>query len=222
MIKASDIQIKTGEVEGYGGPGYHWVLVHFENVQLEWSKHYSEREAGKAEALYEQRWKQHDWQDAEWANAIEGKPLASPPCSNCGQHTLEGTVSQWERIWCKRAPCQIAQKEWAALKKAEYDKSLQRQAADTEKWKQEWKDKAKEAQTGFHWRDGRFFKRMEGGSVRVSHVNGESLQSQYVIPAAEWASIVCSVSAEGETDGRWNAAQDFHGRSTSDAATEPK
>ena len=221
MVKASDIHALTGHVEGYGGAGYYWVLLHYENIQLERSQHYSEREVGKAEVLYEQRWKQHDWQDAEWANAIEGKPAASTPCSNCGQHTLEGSVSQWERIWCKRPPCKIAQQEWAGLKNAEHDASMQRRAGDNEKWKQERKDKAKEAQTGFHWRDGRFFKRMSDSSVCVSHVHGESLQSQFTVPAAEWASIVCSVSAEGETGERWEAAQDFHGRSPTSGGEKP-
>src|SRR5260370_1028571 len=97
MIKSSDIHIRHGHVDGYGAPGFDWVLVHYENVRLEYSQHHGAREAGKAEALYEQRWKQHDWHETEWANAIEGKPQASPPCSNCGQQKLDGTNIRVER-----------------------------------------------------------------------------------------------------------------------------
>lgn len=213
MIKASDIHVKTGKVEGFGAPGYHWVLVHYGNVSLEYSQHYSEREAGKAEALYEQRWKQHDWYEAEWTNAIEGKPPASTPCSHCGLDTIDGTSSQYDRQWCTRPACRTEQKAYAQTKHIEHEQSMAQIAADNERERQQWKDMAKEAQSGFHWRDGRFFKRMPDGSVRLSHVHGESLQSQFNIPAPEWASIVCSVSEQGETGERWEESQDFHGRS---------
>jgi len=66
---------------------------------------------------------------------------------------------------------------------------------------------AAEATAGFHWRDGWYFRRLEDGSVRIV-----SDYADLTIPAAEWASIVCSVSADGETGERWHAAQDFHGR----------
>ena len=56
------------------------------------------------------------------------------------------------------------------------------------------------------------------GSVRVMHsaempMTGEEyLHPDLTIPPNEWASIVCSVSAGGETGERWEASQDFHGR----------
>ena len=71
---------------------------------------------------------------------------------------------------------------------------------------------------GFHWKDDIFFKRLSDGSVRVryfaQHINSNYLPQFYdwVIPPAEWASIVCSVSTHGETLERWIDAQDFHGR----------
>jgi hypothetical protein len=52
-------------------------------------------------------------------------------------------------------------------------------------------------QTGFHWRDGWWFKRLADGSVRVVHGD-----TTLVIPENEWASIVCSVSALGEAGQR--------------------
>ena len=74
--------------------------------------------------------------------------------------------------------------------------------------------------SGFHWRDGWFFKRLEDGSVEVRRhlpnpkVKGATdIFQMMTIPAAEWSSIVCSVSKEGETRERWDAAQDFHGSS---------
>lgn len=69
---------------------------------------------------------------------------------------------------------------------------------------------------GFHWRDDKYFKRLPDGSVRIQFIepfNGHPNIKEWTIPPAEWASIVCSVSKDGETGERWNAAQDFHGRS---------
>jgi hypothetical protein len=68
-------------------------------------------------------------------------------------------------------------------------------------------------ESGFHWRDSWFFKRFPDGSVRVTKLDKhKNVQVSIIIPPNEWASIVCSVSAGGETGERWNAAQDFHGR----------
>lgn len=71
-----------------------------------------------------------------------------------------------------------------------------------------------DAKRGFQWRDGWFFNRVDDGSVRVSQVDWarKHVTLQVTIPAPEWASIVCSVSRDGETAERWNRAQDFHGR----------
>jgi len=69
---------------------------------------------------------------------------------------------------------------------------------------------------GFHWQDDIFFKRLEDGSVQVRFpiaYNGEIISfTEWCIPPMHWASIVSSVSAQGETLERWNEAQDFHGR----------
>ena len=76
---------------------------------------------------------------------------------------------------------------------------------------------------GFHWRNDTYFQRLEDGSVKVTHFsqyNNSPQERSWKIPAAEWASIVCSVSALGETGERWNAAQDFHGRLPADGGSE--
>lgn len=76
---------------------------------------------------------------------------------------------------------------------------------------------------GFHWRDNMFWKRLDDGSVRIrlfaTRESGAMLDGddeepvrEWIIPAAEWASIVRSVSKNGETGEPWNSAQDFHGR----------
>lgn len=72
---------------------------------------------------------------------------------------------------------------------------------------------------GFHWTNATFFKRMEDGSVRlrIFHPEGQERGAFWTwtdrtIDPASWASIVCSVSADGETGERWNAAREFHGR----------
>jgi hypothetical protein len=70
-------------------------------------------------------------------------------------------------------------------------------------------------EAGFHWRDDKYFKRLDDGSVQIQFVeefNGHPNVKSWVIPSPEWASIVCSVSEDGESNGRWDAAQDFHGR----------
>lgn len=70
---------------------------------------------------------------------------------------------------------------------------------------------------GFHWRNEMYFKRANDGVVEVRYIEqyNNSPQIRLVrIPPTEWASIVCSVSKEGETGDRWNAALGFHGRSS--------
>lgn len=67
---------------------------------------------------------------------------------------------------------------------------------------------------GFHWKHNIFWKRLDDGPVRVRHFtefNGCPQWVDWVIPADEWASIVASVSAAGETLETWNAAKQYHG-----------
>jgi len=70
------------------------------------------------------------------------------------------------------------------------------------------------AQTWFHWTNGTYFQRQRDGAVTVakfviSHDNSAK-EWEFTIPADEWASIVASVSAKGEVDGRWQVAREFH------------
>jgi len=78
---------------------------------------------------------------------------------------------------------------------------------------------------GFHWKDGLMFKR-NGPFVQIMHwYRDESLPIDAdnraagpwcadvlaVIPDAEWASIIATVSASGETAENYEAAKAFHG-----------
>jgi hypothetical protein len=66
----------------------------------------------------------------------------------------------------------------------------------------------------FHHRDGLYFERLADGSVRMfkrATANpADPLLFEHIIPASEWPSIVSSVSAGGELDGRYAAAQVLH------------
>jgi hypothetical protein len=62
---------------------------------------------------------------------------------------------------------------------------------------------------GFHWTGATYFKRLEDGSVRLRIFHPESHEqhafwtwTDRTIDPASWASIVCSVSADGETGER--------------------
>lgn len=77
----------------------------------------------------------------------------------------------------------------------------------------------------FHWRDNFFFGRRADGSVRVLKFDlapkdfpkadepGTPVPAalDMTIPAAEWASIVSSVSKAGETSESYQQAVAFHG-----------
>lgn len=68
---------------------------------------------------------------------------------------------------------------------------------------------------GFHWQDGLFFKRVPDGNVRIrQHAErgaSDEVLSEIIIPPNEWASIVCSVSHDGEDSERYRMALRFHG-----------
>lgn len=79
--------------------------------------------------------------------------------------------------------------------------------------------------TVFHWKDNLFFGRKADGSVRVLKFDlhpadwpradepgtPAPTMLDLTIPAAEWASIVSSVSKSGETSESYEAARALHG-----------
>lgn len=69
---------------------------------------------------------------------------------------------------------------------------------------------------GFHWRDDIYFYRTKNGDVQITsfgQYNNCPQEKQWTIPAAEWASIVSSVSRVGETAESYQQALEFHGKS---------
>lgn len=76
----------------------------------------------------------------------------------------------------------------------------------------------------FHSKDGLYFQRRDDGSVDISHwLSGiantgradqqpcDVLNRSWRLTASEWASVVASVSQDGENGETWKAALDFHG-----------
>jgi len=65
----------------------------------------------------------------------------------------------------------------------------------------------------FHWAHGIFFTRLEDGSVRLRRYPAgtvayldEEAEFDFTIPPNEWASIVASMTAAGESYQTWHAA----------------
>mgnify|MGYP001566258056 CR=1 FL=1 len=95
-----------------------------------------------------------------------------------------------------------------------------RKTADTHRFSPE--DDHRNLLTMFHVKDNLFFGRRLDGSVRVLKfalppheyplADGENSAATFdiTIDTGSWGSVVSSVSAKGEEDGRWYEAMDFH------------
>lgn len=66
----------------------------------------------------------------------------------------------------------------------------------------------------FHSHDGWFWERTRDGGVRIVKCDdaraGSPTIAEHLLTADEWASIVSTVSAGDEVDGRFYAAKAFH------------
>ena len=76
----------------------------------------------------------------------------------------------------------------------------------------------------FHWQEGWYFKRLEGGAVRIQQRRVVSrdtrlVEAEAVIPAAEWCSIVAAVTLTGDDAATYQAATLLHGGEESMDAT---
>lgn len=208
-----EITFDSGEVQGYGGPGYHWIKAIYDNKVLD-EVHGSEFDMGRASIELEQKWKK-DWVESEFASAIKDKPMASPLCSICGDPCKGEGCSCLDKYFCKKCmdagEVEKAKDDWERRQednKVEYE--VKRQA--------EKKKEREDAERGFHWREGWYFLRLTNGDVRVTHYNsgpysphpGGYVARQFTIPLDEWASIVASVTQSGEIPGRWDQVRRFH------------
>lgn len=66
--------------------------------------------------------------------------------------------------------------------------------------------------SGFHARDGWYFRREDDGSVRILAPDslGPGAHQVVTLDADTWASVVASVSSGGETSESFQAARRFH------------
>lgn len=68
----------------------------------------------------------------------------------------------------------------------------------------------------FHSHSGLFFNRLDGGSVQIIKTyDGRDVRSDNVViditlDATSWASVIASMSAEGETLEKYTEARAFH------------
>lgn len=194
---------------GYGSPQTWTIRVVYRNALLEERRGIrTEYDLGAEETKLKAKW-DRDWDKAAFEKAIAGKPKASFLCDHCGRDTLDGSISSVHKVFCKRCHRDgIIEQYKAAYTKEQEDQRVKAERAESRRRAAAIKD----ARRGFHWRDGYFFLRLPDGSVRLTKTGEYGAHDQITIPAAEWASVVCSVSTLGEDSARWNAAQDFHGR----------
>lgn len=214
------LRMDVEHIMGYGGPSVERLRATIGNTLILKKDFADARELGRVEERLRSEW-EREWEPAELEAALADKPQASPLCSACGGDTLDGMSSIGDKIFCKKCEDKIpayreelrCQSEEKARKDEE--RTRQQNAAYTEQ-----ADAA--TSRAFHWRDGWFFGRTEDASVRVMHrkatANFNYLDVDLTIPENEWASIVCSVSADGETSERWNVARAFHASSRSQDA----
>lgn len=194
---------------GYGSPPSWTIRVIYQNKLLEENRRItSEWQLGAVETKLRAKW-DRNWDKAAFAKALKRKPLASQLCDHCGRDTLDGAISCVNKVFCKRCDRDGIIEQY----KAAYAKRQKDESDKTDWLESKRRDAAsKDAQRGFHWRDGYFFLRMPDCSVRLTKFDRHGVREQFTVPPNEWASIVCSVSAGGEDRARWDAAQDFHGR----------
>jgi len=203
------IEWHGGFIEGYGGPGRHWIKGVYDNRRLFRFDSVSEGDVAvkgeRQRLLWEKRWPSK----AAFLAAIAKKELDSPLCDNCQNPTGSTGTMCLNKNWCGRYECQQA----LEAARTEYTESTKtRKQDDDARYERQRLARINEATVGFHWKDGWYFKRLDGGAVRATHCDGQYITAQMTVPAPEWASIVCSVSNGGETGERWDAAQNFHGR----------
>lgn len=212
-----NIEVKHGEVLGYGGPGYDWARVVSNNRVLFESKGglaYVAVEAERARIKWSGPWKSEE----EFLAAISDLKEEYPLCVNCNRPIGKHGCYCLDKAWCDHEICRKALEQ----AKEDYDNQIrafeEKRKMRDERARSERIALIEETIQCFHWRDGWYFRRLEDGSVRImyrDHPSSEFLAVDVTIPSPEWASIVCSVSREGETVQRWEEALNFHGRASS-------
>jgi hypothetical protein len=206
-----EIKIKIYHYPGYGGPESWDVCAYWENLLLDSKNVGSEMDVGDTRRRFLQKWSRV-WSKKAWQEAIRGKKKASELCVHCGSDTIDGVIYCVEKVFCKNCEPFIEQYKKEYQDKVEAGR-LSTEAREAKRRQQDHDEVDAKISGAFHWKDNWFFKRQPDGSVVIAHLEPEHyLIPELTIPPNEWASIVCSVSAGGETAERWQAQQDFHGR----------
>lgn len=201
-----------GTVRGYGAPDRYWVRGVYNNRLLYSCDSDDERHVAVLGERERVKWEREWASEDAFLAAIATMPLDTPLCSRCGMPG--GTILCLDRNWCNRPLCKAAMESAiseheASAARAERERIANHAAEKAERVRR--KDEL--VHTGFHWRDGWYFIREADGSVHAvwrRSPHGEYFDADITIPPDEWASIVCSVSAAGETSDRWHAARAFH------------
>jgi uncharacterized Zn finger protein (UPF0148 family) len=205
------IRFLTEHYPGYGTPEEWKIRVVYGNRLLETiSGIRSPYSLGREELKLEAKWHKL-WDDRKLKRLAGKSPLASPVCDVCGRDTLDGAISCVGKVFCNA--CDEAGEIDKAKKKYEEMSAQIRVDAEQRRKREEEKrqsDNEDLLSGAFHWRDGRYFKRMNNGAVLLLKKNGQWLEMEE-IPPNEWASIIASVSDVGETADKFKSAMEFHG-----------
>jgi hypothetical protein len=139
-----ELYYKTGKVEGYGGPGYWWIKVIYNNLLLQEVKSGSEFELGRSLSKLEIKWNKIIKKGADYfLEKIKNCKQASDICFNCGSNTIEGGSSigyEPSRTYCYKKECQAALKEHQKFLYEEKDKQHKQIVDNIEKRKRQLED----------------------------------------------------------------------------------
>lgn len=208
-----NIRILTPHYPGYGGRGQWFAIAVCDNRKLEELECCGSFDQGAAYAKLLAKW-DREWDEAEFVSILSAAPLASTVCDVCGGDTLDGWISCVNKTFCKKCEPHVDKY------REEYQKEVarveeQRRVAAEEREKRRVEDiNRRVAEARFHWSRNWYFTRLPDGSVNIFRLNEGKyigIGPDLIIPANEWASIVASVSAGGETGERWVSALNFHG-----------
>lgn len=203
----TEIKYATQYYEGYGAASQWVVSAIYKNRLLEKQTFGDSGSAGYGKAKLEAKWDNR----ADLDELLDTFPLASALCTKCGNDTLAGQTSICNEILCKNCAHLVPQIREEYQARQDAMEAERKSSSDAERVA-----RLTDAEGGFHWQNGWFFKRRENGDVAVfraeNYTAGRDAFELLTIPENEWASIVCSVSALGESGERWNEARNFHGR----------
>jgi hypothetical protein len=195
-IGTSGVFLRLHYAQGYGGPDQ-WtvnVIHRGKNKLLDQRTASSEYAIGKAEVELKTKWSTVI-NAVNYDEILAAAPPASPTCTICGGHTLDGCTSCVEELFCKNCQGRIAEyQEKYRERVAAAEKAFQQRQEEARKKKIE--GNKQRLARAFHWKDGWYFRRVhdpaKGDAVEIlqEESEGEFLSERCRIPLHEWQSIV--------------------------------